>query len=101
MEIYSTGVKQFHARPPAWEKMDKEIEYAVKAGEHLWTAIVTYLSSKQALRDNYENNQPLNMDSENLLQVHVGCFICEEPFEPKMLDRRCKGQPKGELRYVE
>ena len=74
------------------DALDKEYNYAIKSGEHLWTALVSYKMDKKSLRE--MRDSPLLFDSENLLSMHLGCFICEQVYEPKLLDRRCPGEPR-------
>lgn len=99
LNVTSLGIKQ-EAPPPNAEKLEKELQYHIKAGKHLWNTIAMYLSTEENVRAAYAGEAPLIMDKENLMTLHVGCFICEEPYRKEMLNKRCKGEPKGTLKYV-
>lgn len=40
--------------------------------------------------------EPINLDLENMLtDPAIGCFICEQEYEPRMRMRKCPGEPKA------
>lgn len=83
------------------ERLNKEIDYCLKAKKHLWSSIVQYIHSEENVKAAHTpGGDSLIMDRDNLLGVHVGCYICEEPYNPQVFSRACKGQPKGTLQYV-
>lgn len=59
--------------------------------EHIWIAIPTYIISDESLRK--ITTDQLILDSENLIQISVGCFNCELQFQPRLLGTVCKGEP--------
>jgi hypothetical protein len=73
-------------------EFEAKYSYAIKSESHLWVAIATYHLSESALLNS--DSEQMLMDSENLLAVNFGCFICEEPYSKKVLKHRCKGEPK-------
>lgn len=65
-----------------------------REGEHVWVAMAVFRMdgkglAEAALRD----GQPV-LDRENLATIEVGCYICEQQFEPRLVHRRCPGEPK-------
>lgn len=97
--VVSGGVTyEWNPGPDKAARLDKELEYAIKAGNHFWTAIAMFHLNEQSLAD-IENEQA-HMDMENLMQIHMGCFLCEEPYSAQLAKRRCRGNPPGELKYV-
>lgn len=75
------------------EKYEREYDYAVKSQTHLWVATTVYMLSDEAVSTMGEG--PVLLDIENLLMVPlIGCFVCEEPFDSKLIHRRCKGEPR-------
>lgn len=73
------------------ERMDARTTAAVAAatrtGSHLWAALLAYRVNDPTMPD-------LMLDTENLLNYPtVGCFICEEPYSPRLAYRRCPGEP--------
>lgn len=99
MEIRSMGQAQ-ETPPPNRERLEKEVNYREKAGLHLWHSIAMYMHTDENVLAAYEGRDQVIMDIENIMAIHVVCFICEEPFDPALMKRRCKGTPKGTLRYV-
>lgn len=73
-----------------------ELNYARKSHTHLFVATAAYVLSEETLRD-METSPPL-FDLENLRQVLIGCFVCEEPYDKRMLKRKCSGEPKRSRR---
>lgn len=68
-----------------------DIEYAQKAGDHYWVAVASYaIADPTTLADPAGN---VNLDREHLLGLALGCYICEAPYDPRLLRRRCKGTP--------
>jgi hypothetical protein len=98
--LSSLGMKQV-VNGVSPDRLDKEIEYATKSGSHLWNSLVVYLHTEDNVRKAYAGTEHLIMDGENLLTHAVGCFICEEPYTKEIASKRCKGQPKGTLQYME
>lgn len=98
--MLATGVMQ-HVEGMTAARFEREYEYAKKAGNHMWTSLVRYLHTDEQLKKSLgEDGEPLLMDRENLVGHDIFCFICEEPATRQLLSRRCKGEPKGTLRYV-
>jgi GAF domain-containing protein len=79
--------------------LDAELAQAAAAGRHYWQAIAQYRLSEESARDvvGLGGGTP-HLDSENLRGVMVGCFICEQPVSPALIDARCPGDPSGMLR---
>jgi hypothetical protein len=83
------------------DRLRQEIEYHTKAKTHLWSSIAQYIHNEDNVKSAHTpGGDSLIMDRDNLIGVHIGCYICEEPYSPQVMNRACKGQPKGELRYV-
>ncbi len=73
---------------------DRELEYAEKAGTHLWIAVAGHrLSDAQAKRVANGSDEPVIMDLENLAIMGISCYRCEEPLNRRLIDRRCPGDP--------
>lgn len=80
------------SQKPKMEQFNREREYAIKSQQHLWVAVQSHVLTAKRL-ETYEDG-PLLMDNETLRSIGVGCFICQETFEPVMLKRKCKGEPR-------
>lgn len=82
------------------EAFEKALAYHTKSQTHMWTSLVQYLHSEEAIKAAFgDNPELLHMDRENLIGHHIGCYICEEPANKRIITRACKGQPKGTLSY--
>lgn len=89
----STGVKvriESDRLERAADRLDELARVARISGDHMWVATTAHhiADPVQALADG------LVLDAESLLYTGVGCYVCEEPFTPRLLTRRCKGEPK-------
>jgi hypothetical protein len=73
-------------------KFKRDYDYAIKAHEHLWSAIAQFGISKRQLEQHGTDDIP--MDAENLYSVMLGCYICEQIYDKQLLHRRCPGEPK-------
>ncbi len=69
---------------------DERLRVAELGGDHLWTAIATFLVDPAKLTDPTAQGY---LDGENLAGVYLGCYRCEEPFEERLLRRRCRAKP--------
>lgn len=79
----------------AQKRMDDEVEFALKAREHYWHVMQVHRISPDALdRAAFE---ALIQDTESLRMMMVGCFICEQSWEPHMTRRKCPGPPKDSV----
>lgn len=77
-----TGFQQHVSREEADRKDIPE--YDPRSGNHLWTAMVIYAVNPEA-------EMPI-LDKENLLGFPmIGCYYCEQPYERRLLKRRCPG----------
>lgn len=93
--VADTGILQNIDEERQLTKLDLfcgEVVYAIKSHTHLWTATALYMLSEETMRTLSE--EAPNLDMENLRQVGVGCFVCQEPYDPRLLKRKCKGEPK-------
>ena len=73
------------------EGFEKDIEYAKKAHTHLWTVMVTFrLSDDMAEKMARGMNLNPQLDRENIVNVGVGCYMCEKELDPRLIGKRCK-----------
>jgi hypothetical protein len=67
-------------------------DYDPRAGEHYWIVTAGYrINPATAGKDG-----PLHLDRENLVHLSgtAGCYYCERAYEPRLLLRRCPGDPR-------
>lgn len=74
-------------------QFSRDIEYAQRSQSHLWTAMVTYKVSQSSAEKIVKGEGEPMFDYENLVMLNLGCFICEEPMDQKIMHRRCPGEP--------
>jgi hypothetical protein len=99
VNLHPTGVVQRveAARiKTADEKLEADLEYAIKSQSHLWIGAVVHRVSQQlaesiALRP--ATTEP-HFDAESLSSIEFGCFICEEPLTRAIVRKRCPGEPR-------
>lgn len=70
-----------------------ELTYAMRSEQHMWVATAAFVVDKNILKAG--GGETTLLDHNNLRQVGVGCFVCEKAFDPRLLDRKCTGDPKG------
>lgn len=87
-DMQHVGPNQVEAKERLFSQ---DIDYAMKSKTHLWTAVTVHVLSADALRRR-ESEAPI-FDLESLRSVQLGCYLCEKKFEPRELDRKCKGKP--------
>jgi hypothetical protein len=65
-----------------------------RPGEHVWIAAAVFRMDGKGLTETVRaGGQPV-LDRENLATIEVGCYICEQAFEPRLVHRRCPGAPR-------
>jgi hypothetical protein len=94
--VHVTGGVDQHAGAQQLAKlnarMDAAYSYATKSKQHLWIATTTYQVSDHALQN--IGREPLNLDLETMLmQPALGCYVCEQPYSPRLRLRKCPGEP--------
>lgn len=67
------------------------LEGAARTGEHVWIAVVGYV-----IHPPLEEGSSLDMDNMTGPPA-IGCYVCEEQWEPRLTHRRCKGDPTGQV----
>lgn len=88
--IFSTGMDyEWKPRGHTQELLDKDLTYALKSGTHYWIALAMFKLSDQSIKSMM--TEKVHMDMENLMQVHMGCYLCEEVYSERASKRRCKG----------
>jgi hypothetical protein len=98
-EWVATGVEQevtAHRLGRLEESFAKAYSYAVASETHLWVATLAHRCTDATLDslEGVSDEQPL-LDADTLLmRPAVGCYVCEEPYEPRLRRRRCPGEPK-------
>lgn len=68
-------------------------------GEHLWIALVTYHITDESVKNLSDSKQVTFLDSENLMSLNFGCFLCETPFSPGLVNTICLAGQDGKLEY--
>lgn len=84
----AAGPGQFHssrARPELLEQ--------ARPGEHVWTSVVAHVLSDATVKALLAGSANVHMDGENVADIQLGCFVCEEPLTERMYHRRCPGEP--------
>jgi len=72
-------------------KLDLIPPYDARSGDHFWIVPVVYRVNPV----NFSPSESVHLDRENLVMVAgVGCYYCERVYEPRLLRRRCPGEPK-------
>lgn len=77
------------------DKFQKELNYHIKAGTHMWTSIAVFNLSEQTISTIDCN--AVHLDIENLLTITVGCSVCEQPLSKKIIRNACAGEPKPSI----
>lgn len=75
------------------QSFDEKVKQALANKNHLWIVIVTHYASDQTLdrMSGDDSGLPI-LDHESVAQQPmVGCYICEETFEPRIRNYKCKG----------
>lgn len=78
----------------AHERHDVELAAAVRAGRHYWQAIAQFAMTDDDVRTvvGARAGAPV-LDTENLLGIMVGCYVCEQQATPALIGSRCPGDP--------
>lgn len=92
LHLISTGIDQHvdtHRMRALDEPMVREYEYATKSGQHLWIAACSFKINPEDL-----TTGQIHFDAEGMLGTPgIGCYVCEEAYEPRLAKRRCAGEP--------
>lgn len=78
------------------DQFTEEIAAAKKQRDHLWVAVVAYKVTEQSLKNMHE--EFINLDTENIRSISVGCFICEKEYSELIAKRNCTGESGAYLR---
>jgi hypothetical protein len=62
-------------------------------GDHVWIAMAAFRVQPESLRG--KPTDQVNLDSENLATITVGCYVCEQPWSDYLSYRKCTGEPKA------
>lgn len=73
---------------PAAELPDKE------PGRHRWIATTAHVLTDGQARDAYREGQRIVLGVSNLLDLSVGCWDCEQPWQ-ECHGQPCPGDPAG------
>jgi len=78
----------------AEERFEQKLSYATKAEEHLWVAIASYTLADSTVEGIATDKPGLtpSLDLENLAGVQVGCYVCEQALDRRLIGRRCPGE---------
>ena len=70
-------------------RFEEVLRVAALSGDHVWTAIVQH-----HIIDPVRFVDGGHLDAESVVAVHLGCYICEQPYDPLLVRRRCPGEPR-------
>lgn len=73
------------------QAFDELLAFAERSKTHLWGMNMVHRMSVTAL-EQMQTVPPL-FDQESLLFAAIGCQVCEQPYEPRLLRRACPGDP--------
>ena len=78
----------------AFARHDADLAAAERAGRHYWQAIAQFAMTDDDVRTavGQQSGMPI-LDTENLLGIMVGCYICEQQATPELIGSRCPGDP--------
>jgi hypothetical protein len=66
-------------------------DFDARAGEHLWCTVAAWRVNPV----NAQAGERIELDHENLLYIGgLGCYYCEQMWDPRLLKRRCPGGPR-------
>jgi hypothetical protein len=69
---------------------DERVRHATSDGDHVWVVLVTHLVSDPVSF----NAGEAHLDAESIASANLGCFVCEQPWTPRLTHRRCPGEPR-------
>jgi len=72
-----------------------ELLVPARPGEHVWIAAAAFRLSAERLRGRL--TEEVHLDAENLAELTVGCYVCEQPWSERLSWRKCRGEPSGEV----
>lgn len=83
------------------QRYDRELDYALKARSHLWAVMSMYKLTDAEVRAMAESADAgeLRRDAvptsspDRILSVTVGCYICEQQLDRRLIFRTCPGEP--------
>ena len=67
-----------------------EVEYAIKSHTHVWTVMQLHVVSGDTLTEHLAREEAPLLDGETFRAIEVGCYVCEQPFDPRLVTRKCK-----------
>lgn len=76
-------------------RFEEAYAYATKSETHLWGVTLMHRATDSTLDSlDGKDGTPL-LDADTLLmRPGVGCYVCEQAYEPRMRRRKCPGEPK-------
>jgi hypothetical protein len=78
----------------AFARHDADLAAAQRAGRHYWQAIAQFALSETDVRAVVGQAAATpTLDTENLLGIMVGCYVCEQVATPALIGSRCPGDP--------
>lgn len=73
-------------------QVDRIPPYDPRSGQHLWVWLMAFRANPALMDD--PTHTPM-LDRETLLSIKgPGCYYCEQPYTPRLLRRRCPGDPR-------
>lgn len=91
--LWSTGVDVRVDSLP--DRLDAAIAFAVASRTHLWIATMVHRAPAGILDAlDGKTTEPGHLDVESLLAMPMyGCYVCEQPYVPRLRLRKCPGDP--------
>ncbi len=85
--VIALGPDQLEAKNRAFVA---EVEYAIKAHTHVWTVMQLHVVSGDTLAEHLAREEAPMLDGETFRGIEVGCYACEQRFDPRLVTRKCK-----------
>lgn len=79
-----------HYSAPAVVSRD-ELLTPGRVGAHVWVAVAVFRVTSESLQGTAADQ--IHLDRENLASITVGCYVCEQPWSPRIGYRDCPGHP--------
>jgi hypothetical protein len=77
--------------------VDRIPPYDKRSGDHYWIVPLVFRVDPST----WEPGEAINLDRENLVYAAgAGCYFCEARWEPRLMTRRCPGEPPAHTTRV-
>lgn len=90
---HATPINGVHYSPTAKPSRSEDLSPDAP-GKHVWIVTAVHRVSDEGARRAFMAEESVILDRESVVDIFLGCWVCEQVYSSDVADRPCSGPPR-------